>query len=352
MDVEDATMQKQNGNQISLPFEEFVPEIYMPRLQLFIRIMLGIMAAVYFNYIPIPLLILSTLQINLIIISYIVFHSCGWWYYKRYGAKNGMIRLGSWIDIMGAVTAILCDPFTIPPMLLLLLIAALGNGIQHGLNVAVESMIGAPILGGAALAIHFRLLGDWPPYNFYFYVLLIAVGLYYSYLLVLRLERMKRQAVRIGEQDPLTGIPNRRPFLRVAEYLLSVNERSPIPLVFVFADLDNFKAVNDRFGHEMGDRVLVHFSGMAKARLRKSDIIARYGGDEFAMILTNTSPGSAESLLQQLQREFWDWAKENGFPVGFSFGLGMAPEGKNNLDDILRQVDTALYEAKTKKDRF
>jgi GGDEF domain-containing protein len=70
------------------------------------------------------------------------------------------------------------------------------------------------------------------------------------------------------------------------------------------------------------------------------------------MILTNTSIGDAESTVQRLQNEFRDWARNNGLPVGFSFGLEIAREGKNNLGDILRQVDAALYDAKLKNSRI
>jgi diguanylate cyclase (GGDEF)-like protein len=263
-----------------------------------------------------------------------------------------MFRLGAWIDIMGATVAALCDPFIIPPMILLFLIASLGNGIQHGLYVFVESMIGAFILGAAALFIHYNLLHVWPPYELYFYVFLIVVGVSYSYFLVQRIEQMKVEAIRISEHDSLTGILNRRAFLRAAEYLLLLKERVPIPLVFIFVDLDNFKAVNDQFGHERGDKVLIHFADMALSRFRKSDIVARYGGDEFVILLTNTSLGDAESAVQKLQSDFKSWAQNNGLQVGSSFGLGMAPEGKNNLGDILRQVDAALYDAKLKSDHI
>jgi diguanylate cyclase (GGDEF)-like protein len=345
-------MQENKGNQIPVSFEALVPEIYMPRLQLFIRMMLGTMSAVYFNYTPIPPLILTITQINLIIVSYYIFHVFWWWYYQKHGAEIIMLRLGSWIDVMAAVAAALCDPFTIPPMILLLLISVLGNGIQHGPNVVVESMIGAVILGIAALVIRCSFLGNWPPYNLYFYVFLIVVAVCYSYLLVRRIELMKMKAIAISKYDSLTGLLNRRSFLTAAEYLLRLNERIPIPLVFIFADLDHFKTVNDQFGHDMGDNVLRYFSDMARSRFRESDIIARYGGDEFIMILTNTSLADAESMMQRLQSDFRDWARNNGLQVGFSFGLGMAPEGKNNLGDILRQVDAALYYAKPKNDQI
>ena len=341
-------MQEKKENQISTAVEAFVPEIYMPRLQFFIRMLLGTMALTYFNFIPIPPLIFTVTQINLIIVSYYAFHVFWWWYYKRYGTKIIMLRLGSWIDILAAVVAILCDPFTMPPMILLLLVAALGNGIQHGLYVIAESMIGALILGLAVLVIHCSLLGKWPPYNMYFYVFLIFVGVYYSYLLVRRIELMKMEAIKISDYDSLTGIRNRRAFLNAAEYLLSLSGRSTIPLVFVFADLDNFKTVNDQFGHEMGDKVLKRFSEMARSIFRKSDVIARYGGDEFVMILTNASLGGAELAVQRLQNEFRNWARNSGLQTGVSFGMAMVSKGENNLDDILRQADAALYDAKLK----
>ena len=341
-------MQEKKENQIPTSFESLVPEVYMPRLQLLVRLMLVTMSTVYFNYIPIPPLVLSVTQINLIIVSYFAFHVFWWWYYQRYGAKFIMLRLGSLMDILGATVAALCDPFIIPPMILLFLIASLGNGIQHGLYVFVESMIGSLILSIAALVIHFSLLGNWPPYNLYFYVFLIFVGVYYAYLLVRRIELMRMEAIKIGDYDSLTGILNRRAFLKAAEYLLLLNERTHIPIVFIFTDLDNFKAVNDQFGHETGDKVLQRFSNMAQSSFRKSDIIARYGGDEFVMILTNTSPEDAELTVRKLQCEFRDWARNNGLPVGFSFGLEIAQEGRNNLGDILRKVDAALYGAKLK----
>ncbi|HOD29767.1 MAG TPA: GGDEF domain-containing protein [Syntrophales bacterium] len=341
-------MQNEQTNPVPPSFEAFVPEIYLPRLQLFVRLLMGTLSAVYFNFLPVPLLILSLTQINLIIVCYGTFHLLWWRYYRRHGASRIMIRLGAWVDILGAFTAALCDPFTIPPMILLFLIAVLGNGIQHGLFVIVESMIGALLLGGGALVLHSRLLGDVPPYNLYFYVFLIVVGVYYAYVLVRRIERMKIEAIRIGESDSLTGLRNRRAFLKTAEYLLLLNERSDLSLVFVFADLDNFKAVNDTHGHERGDEVLRRFADTTRSIFRKSDILARYGGDEFVMILTNTSLAAAESAVRRLQSDFGAWARNSGMQTGVSVGLAIAAKGKNNLEDILRRADAELYEAKQK----
>jgi len=228
------------------------------------------------------------------------------------------------------------------------LISALGNGIQHGFRIFIESMTGAFILGVMALIYHFYRIGGPLPYNIYLYVFLIVFAVFYAYLLVRRLEQMKTDAFRISEHDALTGILNRRAFLRKARYLLVLNERTKIPLVFIYADLDNFKAVNDQHGHETGDKVLQIFSQISKSRLRKNDIIARYGGDEFVMILTDTNLENAQMVLKRIKDEFMQWARENGLPVGVSFGAGTTLEGENRLDDVLRRVDAALYEEKHK----
>jgi diguanylate cyclase (GGDEF)-like protein len=136
--------------------------------------------------------------------------------------------------------------------------------------------------------------------------------------------------------------------LKTAEYLLLLNERSDLSLVFVFADLDNFKTVNDAHGHERGDEVLRRFADTARAIFRKSDILARYGGDEFVMILPNTSLAAAESAVRRLQNDFGNWARISGLKTGVSAGLAMAAKGKNNIEDILRRADAELYQAKQK----
>ena len=338
----------EQGKKNQETLEKEVPDIYMPYLQLFVRYILVTITAAYLNYSPISPLFLTLTQINLIIAGYYVFHIFWWLYYKKHGANIILIRSGAWIDTLAAALALMCDPFIIPPTIGLLLIATLGNGIQHGFRIFIECMVGAFILGLAVLVYHLILKGSLPPYNLYFYVFLLNFAVFYSYLLIPRLEQMRMDAIRVSEHDSLTDILNRRAFLRSAEYLLLLNERANIPLVFIFADLDKFKAVNDQFGHDMGDKVLRHFAQIAKSRLRKNDIVARYGGDEFVMILTNTSIDNAKPVVNRIKGEFREWAVKNGLPVGVSFGMGTTNQGENNLADVLRRVDAELYDAKRK----
>ncbi|MBW2637628.1 MAG: GGDEF domain-containing protein [Deltaproteobacteria bacterium] len=231
----------------------------------------------------------------------------------------------------------------------MIMIAVLGDDIQHGLKMFMEMLFGALIFVMIIFPLRHFITGELPPYSLFFLLFLMAFALFYAYMLIRRIEKMKREAEEMGDQDPLTGLLNRRAFAKSAKYLLSLHERTKIPLVVMFADLDDFKQVNDVFGHDMGDRVLLYFAELVKEKLRGSDISARYGGDEFVFILTDISLEGSESVALRLQREFANWAGSKEMNVGVSFGLGAVPEGVMEIEEILHRVDSALYDAKQKK---
>ncbi|MFP4447044.1 MAG: GGDEF domain-containing protein, partial [Desulfosudaceae bacterium] len=184
------------------------------------------------------------------------------------------------------------------------------------------------------------------PYDLVFVCLFMMLCIYYSYLLVKRIELLKKEAEAMARQDSLTGLYNRSAFARAADYLLSFRERNPLPLVVMFADLDNFKAINDTMGHAVGDEVLKTFAGLADQFLRKTDLVGRFGGDEFVFLLTGMSASEAQQAARRLQREFSRWAADRGIQAGASFGISAVPEKPVTLDDLLKHVDAALYQAK------
>ncbi len=323
----------------------------MPLLQFVVRLSLAVLTVIYFTWLPLPPLVLNTIQIFLIIGAFVVFHLLWWWNYKTRGASALAIRLGSWVDLGGAVTATLVDPFLTPPMVLLILIAVLGDGIQHGLKIFLEMLFSALVFIIIIFPLRHLITEEPPPYALFFLIFLMAFALYYAYMLIRRIEKMKKEAEEIGDQDALTGLLNRRAFAKSAKYLLSLHERTNMPLVVMFADLDDFKQVNDIFGHEAGDRVLQYFAELVKEKLRRTDISARYGGDEFVFILTDISTEGAESVALRLQREFTNWARSKNMKIGVSFGLGAVPAGGMEIEAILHRVDAALYDAKQKKEQ-
>lgn len=325
---------------------------YVPLYQFGIRIVLGILMAVYFFFLPIPFLIFNGNIITFIILSYIAFHVAWWFHFKKKGISIIAIRLANWIDLVGGGIAVLVDPFIIPPTILLIMITVLGNGIQHGLDNFISVSKKAILLCLFIIPGHFYIIGQFPPYSFYFLLLLLLICVHYAYFLVQRIEQLKKKAEDLALRDELTGLLNRRAFDRYATYLISLYNRIHMPLVFVFADLDGFKNINDIKGHAVGDQVLKIFGTIAADTLRQTDISARYGGDEFVFIITNAALPEALNVISRLESKFLSWAKVHDIRVGVSYGAKEISEEKINLSEIMIEIDKALYEEKKKKKGF
>jgi len=154
-----------------------------------------------------------------------------------------------------------------------------------------------------------------------------------------RIERLSDAA----EKDVLTGLRNRRGFLDAVAPLLQRERTS----VMAMLDLDHFKSVNDRFGHDTGDRVLRAFAQRLEVGVRRSDLSARWGGEEFAVLLPDTALDEARELIERIRAGLRANPVEAGpgFPVTFSCGLAVARD-YGTLAQAMRKADEALYEAK------
>ncbi|OQX63659.1 MAG: hypothetical protein B5M56_02235 [Desulfococcus sp. 4484_241] len=330
---------------------ELEPTIYMPVVQFGVRIGLGMLAAIYFFAVPVPLFFLSRPQIFAIIGCYVAFH-IGWWmHYRRHGMGTLGIRMGALVDLLAAFTAATMDPFDVPPTGMLIIIAAMGNGIQHGLRVFFENIVAILLFTIPAFAVRQVFIPEALPYQLTFILIFATVLLCYTYLLLNEIELLKKKSEKLARQDPLTKLYNRNAFMEAAGYLLLLHKRERIPLVVMFADLDNFKTVNDTMGHAVGDEVLKSFASIACKLLRSSDIVARYGGDEFVFILANTTVQEARQVAARLEDGFAKWAAGRGIAVGASFGITAIPESSIDLEGSLKKADTALYEAKRNKNK-
>jgi diguanylate cyclase (GGDEF)-like protein/PAS domain S-box-containing protein len=162
-------------------------------------------------------------------------------------------------------------------------------------------------------------------------------------------KEIEQELRRMAVTDPLTGAFNRRQFLQRAREEMDRSRRYQTALTLLMIDVDHFKAVNDSFGHDAGDAVLKCMVAESKSLLRGSDIFCRLGGEEFAAILTHTSPEQgrlvAERLRQALKALQVDTA--NG-PVHFTVSIGVASMVTEAapLDGIMKKADEALYAAK------
>lgn len=154
----------------------------------------------------------------------------------------------------------------------------------------------------------------------------------------------EKEAARV---DPLTGIPNRRAFLEIAESEVHRSARYGHPFTVAYLDLDNFKTINDRLGHAAGDRALQHVAEAISRGLRANDVGARLGGDEFVVLLPETSVADAHAVLERIRRRIGDaQCAEDGL-VTVSVGCVTFEAPPASMDEMLKVVDRVMYSAKT-----
>jgi diguanylate cyclase (GGDEF)-like protein len=152
--------------------------------------------------------------------------------------------------------------------------------------------------------------------------------------------------------DELTGLNNRRGFLILATQQLKMSDRSKQGAVLVYADMDKMKWVNDTLGHKEGDRALIDIANILKSGLRASDIIARWGGDEFVALALESSEKAAEVILTRLREKLAAHNSQGhrSYKLSVSFGLtGYDPENPCALEELLERGDKLMYEEKQKR---
>jgi len=166
------------------------------------------------------------------------------------------------------------------------------------------------------------------------------------------LEKQAEELQALSLQDSLTGLYNRRGFLTLGEHQLRVAARNLTNLTLMFIDLDNFKYINDTFGHALGDRALVAAAQIFQATFRQSDIIARLGGDEFAILHICSTANCCQTLQKRLEEQVaaFNALPDQPFPLDFSIGFAYYdPSAPLSLEEMLTQADAAMYEMKKAK---
>lgn len=158
-----------------------------------------------------------------------------------------------------------------------------------------------------------------------------------------------RQLRELAETDGLTGVANRSSFQRLLDDSIALGERSGESLVLVLLDLDHFKVVNDRWGHEAGDQALRHICACIGSRLRKTDLLARLGGEEFAIVLRRTGSVEARPLVEALRLQIEAsplWFGEQEIALSATFGLAEWPLDAADAEQLYRCADQRLYRGK------
>ena len=186
---------------------------------------------------------------------------------------------------------------------------------------------------------------------------LIGRQLDYERLLA-RLQRENQEYSQFALTDPLTGIPNRRALNRELERALAGAQRNGNQLHLGFIDLDGFKAINDQYGHDAGDRFLIAMADAITQGLRDGDFVARYGGDEFVVFGTSPPESDAEQVRTQLNERLshltsgrFDLGNLSLDYPGASLGVVSAAADEQSIDDLLTRADAAMYQNKTARRR-
>ena len=163
-------------------------------------------------------------------------------------------------------------------------------------------------------------------------------------------KKAEHELEQLAQTDFLTGLANRRHFLMLAEQELSRTVRYGGPMSVLMMDLDRFKDINDTYGHKTGDIVLQRFAELSRQALRDIDVVGRFGGEEFAVVLPQTDGGRAQEAAERLRKTTAETAVplEHGLPLHFTVSIGVATLAGTgtNIDTLLSQADEALYQAK------
>ncbi|HVO09546.1 MAG TPA: GGDEF domain-containing protein [Vicinamibacteria bacterium] len=175
----------------------------------------------------------------------------------------------------------------------------------------------------------------------------IQAGIFAFVSLLLASLREHLEAERaLARHDALTGLANRRHFAEVAGREVARACRFGHPTALVFLDVDGFKAVNDTRGHATGDRLLRTVASALAEAVRELDLVARVGGDEFALLLPATDLAAARALVARVREALERATRAAGWPVGFSIGAVVSEAAGADLERMLREADRLMYEAK------
>lgn len=169
--------------------------------------------------------------------------------------------------------------------------------------------------------------------------------------LIQELERSQERLKHLASIDSLTNLYNRRYFSKVTEHIFDLAKREKEEISLIMMDIDNFKLVNDTYGHQFGDEVIITLSHRLIENQRKSDIVCRYGGEEFVILLPNTNIDGAQVVAEKIREDIENITvnitEDSYLKFTVSIGVSMVRmEEEYTIEAVLKRADDALYEAK------
>jgi diguanylate cyclase len=201
------------------------------------------------------------------------------------------------------------------------------------------------LTGAALLACSIALFPVLSLFDFAKFFLSVLGCILFAYAFAQQRNRQRDQLLQLSTEDALTGAGNRRALQKKLDYLLATHRRSGEPMAAILLDLDNFKAINDAQGHATGDAVLRCVCDTIGSRIRLTDSLYRYGGDEFVVLASGTTAEAAHQLAEELRNLIAEALQRMAAPVTVS--LGVAEHVLHETaEDWLARADAAMYQAK------
>ena len=315
--------------------------------QFAVRYLFWALGLAYFNFgAPVTRNAEFQLAMNVVLLVYVALISIHMVYARRHALSALRWRLAMWTDLVGVAFAALCDASMISPAYLIFLAIILGNGMRYGLRPFGEAALGSFLLIPLIFYLRFSDYMNAVSVTGIFLILFGAIVVLYAYSLLARIERQREQMATQSNLDQLTGLLNRRGLEERATFLFEDVCSQKRKLSVLFADLDGFKGINDTLGHHVGDTVLRKVAGLINATIRDSDVAARYGGDEFVIVMPDTDVRQATLVAERLQAAVGQWARSGEVNLSLSIGIGAAPEHGEELSGLLERVDGAMYQSK------
>jgi diguanylate cyclase (GGDEF)-like protein len=164
--------------------------------------------------------------------------------------------------------------------------------------------------------------------------------------LVSALKRRLEHEEELARKDALTGMSNVRFFIELASMEIGRARRYQHPFTLLYIDADNFKSINDRFGHNTGDALLRSMAEVMKGEIRATDVVARLGGDEFVILLPETGYEPAQRVICKVRQHLLDTMAEEGWSVTFSIGAVTFTTPPDSVQEMIKQADDLMYAAK------
>ena len=229
--------------------------------------------------------------------------------------------------------------------------AALGFSIFYVLPISLVTWVSSRRLGIiASLASAFVWLVADISAQFYPFPVIpfwnSLIRLVFFLIITFLLSSLK-SSLELARTDGLTSAVNARYFYEIVQMEINRIQRYQRPFTIAYIDLDNFKCVNDRLGHMVGDQVLITLVNAIRTIIRKSDFIARLGGDEFAMLFPETDQEAARIIFSKIQSEFVKVMQQRNWSITLSVGLLTCVVAPNTVNELMEMADKLMYSAKS-----